>query len=48
MTGDAEEELPMQRISKLVTLTLALGHWGDQWWPRVDREPSGEAFNSIV
>ena len=30
------------------SLTLALGHVGDQLWQRVGREPSGSAFNSIV
>lgn len=46
--GDAEEKFSIQSISKLFTLTMALGMWGDRLWQRVDREPSGNAFNSIV
>ena len=32
----------------MFTLTLALGRVGDRLWNRVGREPSGNAFNSIV
>lgn len=46
--GDADEPFSIQSISKLFTLTLALGRLGDRLWERVDREPSGNAFNSIV
>lgn len=46
--GDAEEPFSIQSISKVFTLTLALGTAGDQLWRRVGREPSGSAFNSIV
>lgn len=46
--GDADEAFSIQSISKLFTLTLALGRLGDRLWERVDREPSGNAFNSIV
>jgi len=46
--GDADEAFSIQSISKLFTLTLALGEIGDRLWERVDREPSGNAFNSIV
>ncbi|CAM2800747.1 glutaminase [Rariglobus hedericola] len=46
--GDADESFSIQSISKLFTLTLALGQIGDRLWERVDREPSGNAFNSIV
>jgi glutaminase len=35
-------------ISKVFTLTLALGKVGDRLWRRVGREPSGSPFNSIV
>ena len=38
----------IQSISKVFTLTLALGKVGDRLWRRVGREPSGSAFNSIV
>lgn len=46
--GDADEVFSIQSISKLFTLTLALGQIGDRVWDRVGREPSGNAFNSIV
>jgi glutaminase len=46
--GDALEPFSIQSISKLFTLTLALGTVGDSLWTRVGREPSGNRFNSIV
>jgi glutaminase len=38
----------IQSVSKVFTLTLALGRLGDTLWQRVGREPSGSPFNSIV
>jgi glutaminase len=46
--GHAEVPFSIQSISKVFTLTLALGKAGDRLWKRVGREPSGSAFNSIV
>ncbi len=46
--GDANEPFSIQSISKVFTLTLALGRVGEALWKRVGREPSGTAFNSIV
>ncbi|WP_322515973.1 glutaminase [Rhodopseudomonas palustris] len=46
--GDADVPFSIQSISKVFTLTLALGMAGDRVWRRVGREPSGSAFNSIV
>jgi glutaminase len=46
--GDSETPFSIQSISKVFTLTLALGKAGDRLWGRVGREPSGSAFNSIV
>jgi glutaminase len=46
--GDADVPFSIQSISKVFTLTLALGKSGDRVWRRVGREPSGSAFNSIV
>lgn len=46
--GDAQEPFSIQSISKVFSLTLALGHVGDALWRRVGREPSGNPFNSIV
>ncbi|MBD0416637.1 glutaminase [Oryzicola mucosus] len=48
MAGDAELPFSIQSVSKVFTLTLALGKHGDSLWNRVGREPSGTAFNSIV
>jgi glutaminase len=46
--GDSEVPFSIQSISKVFTLTLALGRVGDRLWRHVGREPSGSAFNSIV
>ncbi|MBX9458945.1 MAG: glutaminase [Rhizobium sp.] len=46
--GDAEEPFSIQSVSKVFTLTLALGRVGEAIWKRVGREPSGTPFNSIV
>ncbi len=46
--GDCDVPFSIQSISKVFTLTLALGMIGDGLWRRVGREPSGSAFNSIV
>ena len=46
--GDSDEPFSIQSISKVFTLTLALGMAGDRLWRRVGREPSGSPSNSIV
>lgn len=46
--GDVDEPFSIQSISKVFSLTLALGKHGDALWTRVGREPSGSGFNSIV
>jgi len=46
--GDADLPFSIQSISKVFTLTLALGRVGDRLWRKVGREPSGNPFNSIV
>jgi glutaminase len=46
--GCANELFSIQSISKVFTLTIALGKLGDAVWQRVGREPSGDPFNSIV
>ena len=46
--GDANTLFSIQSISKVFTLTLALGKIGDGLWQHVGREPSGNPFNSIV
>ncbi|WP_371397210.1 glutaminase [Fretibacter rubidus] len=46
--GDAHSPFSVQSISKVFSLTMALGSVGDALWTRVGREPSGSPFNSIV
>jgi glutaminase len=46
--GNASDLFSIQSISKVFTLTIALGKLGDAVWSRVGREPSGDPFNSIV
>lgn len=48
VAGDADAPFSIQSVSKVFTLTLALGLVGDRLWRRVGREPSGNPFNSIV
>jgi glutaminase len=48
VAGDADQPFSIQSVSKVFTLTLALGKAGDAVWRRVGREPSGNPFNSIV
>ena len=46
--GDCDVSFSIQSVSKVFTLTMALGKVGDGLWKRVGREPSGSPFNSIV
>lgn len=46
--GCATTPFSIQSISKVFTLTIALGKMGDALWSNVGREPSGDPFNSIV
>lgn len=46
--GDSQTRFSIQSVSKVFTLALALGQFGDRLWDRVGREPSGDPFNSIV
>ena len=46
--GDSREAFSIQSISKVHTLTMALDAIGDALWDRVDREPSGDPFNSLI
>jgi glutaminase len=48
VAGDADVAFSIQSVSKVFSLTLALGRVGDSLWTRVGREPSGSPFNSIV
>jgi glutaminase len=46
--GESRTAFPIQSISKVVALELALRDIGETLWERVDREPSGDPFNSII
>lgn len=46
--GNSQTLFSIQSISKVFTLTMALGKLGDGVWKVVGREPSGDPFNSIV
>ncbi|MGL6261376.1 glutaminase B [Vibrio sp. WXL210] len=47
--GDAHEGFSIQSISKALSLTLALEMYTpDEIWSRVGKEPSGQAFNSLI
>ena len=46
--GHSRERFSIQSVSKVYTLTLALEAIGDRLWKRVDREPSGDPFNSLI
>ena len=48
VAGDGDEPFSIQSISKVFTLSLALGHVRAALWDHVGREPSGSPFNSIV
>ncbi|MFF5719935.1 glutaminase [Streptomyces buecherae] len=46
--GDWKEPFSVQSISKTFSLALVLARDGEAIWRRVGREPSGNAFNSLV
>ncbi len=46
--GDCDEAFSIQSISKVFGLALVLAGEGDRLWERVGREPSGNAFNSLI
>jgi glutaminase len=46
--GDSDRKFSIQSISKVLSLAQALSLVGEKLWERVDVEPSGNAFNSIV
>ncbi len=46
--GDADEPFSIQSISKLFSLALAMEWVKEELWDRVDREPSGMRFNSLI
>ncbi|WP_104403312.1 glutaminase B [Vibrio penaeicida] len=48
-SGDADEPFSIQSISKALSLTLAMVlYQQEEIWSRVGKEPSGQAFNSMI
>lgn len=45
--GDFDEKFSIQSITKVLALTIAFQHYGDDLWSRVGVEPSGSPFNSL-
>lgn len=46
--GNWQTKFSIQSISKVLSLSLAYQIFGDKIWERVDVEPSGTPFNSLV
>src|SRR5689334_4806289 len=46
--GDAMVPFSIQSISKVFVLVMAFRKIGEELWQRVGREPSGNAFNSLI
>jgi glutaminase len=46
--GDNNEQFSIQSISKVFALTMAMSLLDDELFKRVDVEPSGDPFNSLV
>ncbi|MDO6802881.1 glutaminase [Wenyingzhuangia sp. 1_MG-2023] len=46
--GDATTPFSLQSISKVLSLVLAYNILGEDLWKRVDVEPSGDTFNSLI
>ncbi len=46
--GNAAVRFPLQSISKVFALEVALEALGERLWERMGRDPSGDPFNSII
>lgn len=46
--GDYQQPFSIQSISKVFGLVMAMNRIGDSLWKRVNMEPSGQPFNSII
>ena len=46
--GDSAVPFSIQSVSKLFSLTLAMRLLGEALWERINREPSGNPFNSLL
>ena len=48
MQGDCQEKFSIQSIAKVLSLSLAFSIVEEPLWDRVDVEPSGTPFNSLI
>ncbi|WP_369413469.1 glutaminase B [Alishewanella maricola] len=46
--GAFEQQFSLQSVSKIFALVMAMNRLDDELWQRVNMEPSGQPFNSIV
>lgn len=46
--GEIDKKFSIQSISKVFTFTLALNYYGKELYRRVNHEPSGNPFNSLI
>jgi len=46
--GDYQQAFSIQSISKVFGLVMAMNRLGDSLWQRINMEPSGQPFNSII
>lgn len=46
--GNSTTPFSIQSIAKVLSLSLAISHQGEKMWQRMDFEPSGSSFNSLV
>ncbi len=46
--GDFNKPFSIQSISKIFSLIMAMNRKGESLWQRVNMEPSGQPFNSII
>ena len=46
--GDSNEKFSIQSIAKVLSLTMAYNLIGEELWKRLDVEPSGFKFNSLI
>lgn len=46
--GDASTKFSIQSVAKVLSLSLVFSKLGEELWSRVDFEPSGFSFNSLI
>lgn len=46
--GDDMVDFSIQSVSKVFTLSMALNEVGDELWGRMEREPTGKSFDSLI